>query len=386
MDNSNKQTHGTNGKEAMDKMISSLLEKDYIISVEKPYRVGDPGVDEKQFYFQFLIEFRDNEQWILQHTTSLRDRIKEQQWDSYNIKRLNSYVKKAYVVVPDDLGEKEEKAAQAYDRKIREKEIISALDGIIPFEKAYALIEKKAASIMDAGRARALLGLNFERKVADSLNNRPNLERWKNNSDLEVGYLYSLYKDIMNKLGIRQSEILSLQATTNIPKLQSGGSPKTDVLLEVETLNGNVDFTFSCKRSTADKVSVHEYTADAFANVLNPEDNALRELLLEFQAAGGAIALGAEKSAQLEKHLKPYIDKLSNWVMGGIGGEGDPKTQWASHIITVNENDNTYHVSTIAEYIEQYKTNVVGQFGTPFSWTYPSGGKGKRIQLKGKLL
>ena len=203
-----------------------------------------------------------------------------------------------------------------------------------------------------------------------------------------MGYLYALYADVMHALRIKPTEIIDVCATSDIPKLPSGGSPKTDVLLEIRKVDGTKeDFTFSCKRSSAARVSVHEYTAEAFAKVLNPKDEELKKLLLEFQAVGGVRSMDPKSVLLLEKRLIAYRERLSKWVLGGIGGEGDPKIQWASHIITVNENKNTYKISTIEDYILEYdRQGVTGQLGTPFQWTYPSGGKGKRIQLKGKMI
>jgi hypothetical protein len=193
--------------------------------------------------------------------------------------------------------------------------------------------------------------------------------------------------DVLTKLQIKKEDVISFNATSDIPKLPSGGSPKTDVLLEVQTLNGIKDFTFSCKRSDSAWVSVHEYTAETFSTVLNPEDAELKALLLEFQNAGGIKALGDEGNEALSGRMKFYADKLAKWVIGGIGGEGNEKTQWAEYIITLDENSNTYSIHTIDEYIDECKSQgVEGQFGTLFRWTYPSGGKGKRIQLKGKML
>ncbi|MBQ8803843.1 MAG: MspI family type II restriction endonuclease [Tyzzerella sp.] len=386
-ENANKNEHGANGIISLEQMINSLKEKDYIATSQKKYRVADPNYEEEQFYFQFLIEFQDKEQWILHSTTSIRDRITEQQWHSEHIKRLNAYVKKAYVVVPDGLNAKERTNAANYNNKIIQKKIYSALDGVIPFETAYRMIEHKAASLMNSGKAHAKLGLHFEEKLVDALNNQQNFDKWKNQSATSVGYLYSLYVDVMKKLCVDSREVLSVKATSDIPKLPSGGTPKTDVLLEINTLNGTLEYSFSCKRSSADRVSVHEYTADAFSRVLNPDDEELRSLLLEFQTAGGVRAMNSESANQLEKHLIKYRDRLCKWVLAGIGGEGEPKVQWASHIITVNENLNEYKISSIDEYIKEYDIQgVTGQLGTPFQWTYPSGGKGKRIQLKGKMI
>lgn len=385
-DNANKNEHGANGITSLEQMIDSLKAKDYIVTSQKRYRIADPNYKEEQFYFQFLIEFQDHEQWILHHTTSIRDRITEQH--SEHIKRLNTYVKKAFVVVPDGLDSKEKTNATNYNDKIVGKRIYSALDGVLPFESVYRMIEHKATGLMESGKAHAKLGLHFEEKLVDAMNNSQNLDKWKNSSTTSVGYLYALFADVMRTLGVQPAEVTYVTATSDIPKLPSGGSPKTDVLLEVRKVDGTKeDFTFSCKRSSADRVSVHEYTAEAFSKVLNPEDEELRELLIEFQSVGGVRSMDPDSASSLEKRLSAYRDKLSKWVLGGIGGEGDPNIQWASHIITVNENTNAYKINSIDDYILEYDAQgVTGQLGTPFQWTYPSGGKGKRIQLKGKMI
>ena len=81
-ENINKSLHGANGIEALDNMVNTLQELGYIKIVKKNYSIADPDFGETQFKFQYLIEFRDKEQWILQHTTSIRDRINCQQWHS----------------------------------------------------------------------------------------------------------------------------------------------------------------------------------------------------------------------------------------------------------------------------------------------------------------
>lgn len=384
--NAYKNEHGANGINSLEKMIDVLQEKKYISASKKRYRIADPDYEEEQFYFQFLIEFQDKEQWILHSTTSVRDRITEQQWHSEHIKRLNSYVKKAFVVVPDGLAPRESTKAQNYNDKIIHRKIYSALDGVIPFESVYQMIEHKATSLMGSGQAHAKLGLHFEEKLVDALNSKQNFNKWKNNEDAEVGYLYSLYCDVMQALCISPEEVISIYATDDIPKLPSGGSPKTDVLVKIESNSGEKVFTFSCKRSSAERVSVHEYTADAFSTVLNPADEELRELLNAFQSSGGVKALGTEQADKLQERIEKYNESLCKWVLGGVGGEGDPTVQWATHIITVDERTNSYTVSVLDDYIRKYyEQGVMGQLGTPFQWTYPSGGKGKRIQLKMKV-
>lgn len=74
-------------------------------------------------------------------------------------------------------------------------------------------------------------------------------------------------------------------------------------------------------------------------------------------------------------------------MLGGIGGAGDPTSQWASHILTYNNNNSIITCEDIESYIEKLKNNnIQGHFGTLFSWTYPSKNHGKKIQLKCKII
>ena len=386
-ENKNKNLHGAKGIETLDNMVNALYERGYITLYKKNYSIAEPGYTNKQFKFQYIIGFQDGEQWILHHTTLIRDRINCQQWYSEHIKLLNSNVKKAYIVVPDDLSEEEKHKALNYHKSIVDKNIYSAIDGVLPFGIIYTMIERKAVLLLSRGKAHASLGLHFETKLTDAMKDKQNFERWKYNSETSVGYLYPLFLDIVNKLCLDKEKVIAIDATSDISKLPSGGSPKTDVLLYIKTEDSIETYTFSCKRSNSPWVSVHEYTADAFADVLNPGDSRLRELLYAFQQAGGVTAMGEEKSEELSRCMEKYLDQLSRWVIGGAGGEGGNSTQWAKYIITLDERNNHYSVHTVDEYIEEcHRQNVKGQFGTLFKWTYPSGGKGKRIQLKGRIV
>ncbi len=387
-ENAEKNEHGANGISSLEQMVEALKVRDYIVTSQKRYRIGDPEYGEDQFYFQFMIEFYDHEQWILHHTTTIRDRITEQQWHSEHIKRLNEYVKRAYVVVPDGMSLKERQIAQNYNDKIASGRIYSALDGVLPFESMYNLIEHKAASLLEDGQAKARLGLHFEQKLVDTLNNVQNLKKWKGISTTAVGYMYTLYADVMRALRVDPNSLECIDATSDIPKLPSGGLPKTDVLVELTMSDGTkMDYTFSCKRSSASRVSVHEYTADAFSKVLNPDDEELKDLLIEFQTVGGVRSMNEGHAEALERRLSMYKSKLSKWVLAGVGGEGNPKVQWATHIISVNENSNSCSIKSIDDYLKECEEQGVGgQLGTPFQWTYPSGGLGKRIQLKMKVV
>lgn len=75
------------------------------------------------------------------------------------------------------------------------------------------------------------------------------------------------------------------------------------------------------------------------------------------------------------------------WVLGGVGGGGNPNRQWANFILTYDNSDDTVRIHTLEEYYEILISNGTrGNFGTSFSWTYPSKKRGQSIQLKCKIL
>ena len=88
-----------------------------------------------------------------------------------------------------------------------------------------------------------------------------------------------MFKTIVDCFELDPETTSTISATSEksiIGKLPSGGNPKTDVLVEVTNTDGNTAyFTISCKRSSDKVVSVHQYTADTFADVLNKDDESL---------------------------------------------------------------------------------------------------------------
>ena len=81
------------------------------------------------------------------------------------------------------------------------------------------------------------------------------------------------------------------------------------------------------------------------------------------------------------------MQKLILWVLGGIDGYGNPTTQWANYMLTYDTNDNTYAVHRLCDYYTLLTNNgYTRNFGTPFQWTFPSDERGKRINLKCKII
>lgn len=389
--NADKQQHGQSAQESLESILEHCKDAGYLKSIIKPFRIGKSGYNnDKQFYAPFLIEFKDETKWALFTTTSMRtDRIKGQQWDAINLKEIEASIKKVYLIYPDAASGESEFVRQ--NMKYANNDEYSAIDAVISQNQVANFIEAYAIKDKNDGQIKDIQGNSFENRVAAILSYPENLRKWKTNAATLEGMHFGLFKYIVDYFELDSDDIREIKATSDkriIGKLPSGGNPKTDVLVEITNNEGYIAYyTISCKRSSDKSVSVHQYTADAFANVLDPENQELRILLNEFQSAGSLSAFGEENCSLLTERLKPYLKKLSLWVLGGVGGGGNPTTQCADFILTYDNNDDTATMHRLTSYYEMLvNKGVSGSFGTLFSWTYPSKRRGESIQLKCKIL
>lgn len=392
MTNADKQQHGQSAQNGLEQILLRCKASGYITYFIKNYRIGKDGYrNTEQFYVPFLIVFSDNIKWALFTTTSMRtDRIKGQQWDAINLKSIDSTITKAYLIYPDGIAEYNKNEFVRQNNKYVNEEEYTALDAVLSQDQISNLIERHALNYMTIGQLKDKQGNSFEQRIVSVLNYGENLQKWKTKSHTLEGMHYDIFRKIICCFKLDSASTIHITATSDknlIGKLPSGGNPKTDVLVRTVKYNGDVSFyTISCKRSSEANVSVHQYTADAFADVLNPEDRNLRFLLNEFQKSGSLRDFGESNAKALEKALEPYQTKLNFWVLGGYGGEGNYK-QCAGFILTYNEKTEQLSVHTTEEYCEALKNaGVKGNFGSLFSWTYPSKRRGQSIQLKTKII
>ncbi len=384
-DNGEKSNRGISGQENLKGLIKSLLDKGYIVSYDEDYRDGYKGFDEKQFFYQYRIELPNHEYWLLHSTTSIRsDRMNIQQWNAEHLKRLNGYIKKAFVVYPNGLPENEEKNARSYQKKLAEARAYSAVDGVYCQSEMYSRVERYALELLgNTGRALSSKGVNFEKMLVEILNNKENLSKWQNNNSIQTGYMFDVFSSFVEYMCLERDQVVGITATNDIPKLPTGGQPKTDVLVTVDTYEGELIYTFSCKKTSKDWVSAHEYPADQFISVLKIQEEDLANSITEFQACGSIERMNPASVETMSRRLVAYNDNLNKWVIAGEGGSGDPKIQWANSLVTYNETNSEITIVSVEEYLEEAKKRgYVGNFGTMFKWTYPSGGSGKKIQLK----
>ena len=398
-------SNAANGYEAQDVLQNKLLAlrlADYLSVVVKTFRAGDPkAANAAQFYAPFMIQFHDGSRWIIFSTTACRtDRIKGQQWDADNLKRLDPTIDKAILTYPDDAVAKERQAfikqKEKYDKGLE----ISQLDDVIPNKELVSQIKKKALavfneheeeeqghvlSVTDKGRAYDFGGRAFEKDVAAVLSNPAYLANMKNGvKGTDKKYLY--FEKMMKVFGLEASQVSHIKATSrkeDIDCLPSGGSPKTDIWASVTLTNGShKDITISCKRTTQNAVSVHQYTADVFADVLDPSNTALRTLLKVFQFCGNAQDMPDGDRVALEKQLQPHLRKLCKWVLGGFGMACKSPIQCANYLVVYNPSDEYFAAHSVNDYTTLLLDRKPLAFGTPFAWTYASKQRGKSIQLK----
>lgn len=391
--NADKAKHGKSAQDSLANILKHCVDAGYLIQIEAEYRIGKKGYgNSKQFYAPFLIVFDDESKWVLFTTTSMRtDRIKGQQWDAVNLREIDPLITHVYLVYPDGISDDIKKEFLRQDKKYQDRDEYSVIDAIVSQDEISNLIEAYAIRNKNCGQIKDIQGNSFEDRVANFLSFAPNLEKWKNNDITIEGMHFDIFKNIVECFGIDKATAKSIEATSDkkkIGQLPSGGNPKTDVLVTVTYENNEKKhFTISCKRSSGKSVSVHQYNADTFADVLDKDNVRLRRLLRYFQKCGNLRDFGQENQAELTEVLAPYVEKLSLWVLGGQGGDGNPEIQNAEFILTYDNNDSSSSINRIEKYYEHLvNEGVNGNFGTPFTWTYPSKRKGQDIQLKCRII
>lgn len=388
--NSDKQEHGQNAKNVLEAILLECKNYAYIKKIIKDYRCGYYKYDNTQFYCNFVIVFRNNEKWIVNITTSFRsDRVKGNQWDSYNIKQIDSSISKSVLVYPDGLPQDEKDNFIAHNLKILNKIHYSAIDTIVSQSELFEMIENFANGHLSVGVKKDIQGNNFELYIANILSNGENFKKWVTADPKIVGMYYDVYEKILRCFKFDKRKVSKITATadkTIIGTLLTSGSPKTDIIVTIFGQNDERKFfTISCKKTSAKSVSVHQYSADAFADVLDKSNAQLRSLLQKFQKVGNLRDFGHDNAKALKKELQPHLKKLVQWVIGGYGGCVRSQCQLADYILISDEKD--IHIHTVESYTTMLlKPENESHFGTPFQWTFASGRKGKDIQLKCKIL
>lgn len=148
-DNQLKSINGLISKNSLSTQLQTLQANGTIAFCSMEYRNGYAEYDPKQFYAPFYIEFQNGEGWLLFSSSSIRnDRMNNQQWNSLHLKRIATNIKRAYLVIPDDISQndKEKTIAENYQKKITGK-MYSAIEDVCYQSELINLIQEHACNL-----------------------------------------------------------------------------------------------------------------------------------------------------------------------------------------------------------------------------------------------
>ncbi len=394
IDNSNKSRAGSLSNSSVNDQLEYLKSKSIITDYETK-KFGYPGGRKDQFKCDFIIKLPSGDEWILYSAASLTsDRLKTKQWDAENIKKINSNVKKAYVLCPDD--SKGRSDILRFRDYIREGKDTSFIDDILFHSEFINLIENLRLGSSLGGSRAAKKGVNFESLLVKIFEDSQNFQKWQGNS-LAAGFQYPTFKAIMDKIQLNPTDVVKMKADDNIPELptyvykdgstKKGGRPKTDVALDVEFLDNHTEtYTFSCKNTTKDDITVFQFPPKYCVEILDIKENDTETLLNEYVASGGPTNMPSDRAYLLTQRLSAYVDSFNRWVLHGTERDGSTPRQRADYIIIRDQRSDKeeIYIETIDECIQSQAALSRGHFGTIFGWTVTSSKK-KKDGTKGEI-
>jgi hypothetical protein len=247
--------------------------------------------------------------------------------------------------------------------------------------------EKKFKTLSEAGSFYGKEGNRVEKEITALFNSS---EFFKEYKEGKTASKYSQVIDfILEKYQIERKYLIAIRATNSIPLLLSGGNPKSDIYLEIfSDPYPPIQATISVKNTDKKVVTCHDYTATDFIRVLKCEKTRLADYINLFQQYPSLSALRdnlpeSYSEEEFSRLMWERRDILSEWCLKGIHDPMnivDSKKQ-ISQFLLINST-NEFSIHKIDDYIN-YITKVSNlTYSTPFSWTYPSKQRGKRIQLK----
>jgi len=150
----------------------------------------------------------------------------------------------------------------------------------------------------------------------------------------------------------------------------------------------DIEETISIKNTNLNQVSCHDYRVKDFIRVLNCEKTRLAKYLKLFQKNPSYKALQEKlpddfSINEFTELLKNKKDIFTEWVLKGEHDDDNlvsPKIQISNFLLISKRGKISFY--SMREYILILNGSKKGKLGVPFSWTYPSKQRGKRIQLK----
>lgn len=244
------------------------------------------------------------------------------------------------------------------------------------------------------GKVGDKLGDAYETFLVNIFNDKKYLENF---TCLDVSKLDErIYNEIINRECIDIKAISRIEATDDIPKRESGGNSKTDVLVKVFMKNGQViNIPISVKQTTVTKVAMAEYDVDTILKETGIYNEKIEKLMKKHQIDASAKNFTKKEKdiLRLELEKDNNRDKLLRWIFTMSPVKNNDDIRIPRYIIKFQLDKKSLDVKelgifNIDEYIKYISRDKKGKpaksgFGTGLSWTYATGSKGKKIQFKG---
>ena len=168
-----------------------------------------------------------------------------------------------------------------------------------------------------------------------------------------------------------------------VPKLDSGGSPKTDTALAI---NGDLILRVSIKATQSVSVTAAEFDVETITNNVGITDPSVIQLMEKHQKDASAKYMTKQEKQALKDGLQQYAKGFGRWVLTGDADQ-DSKDIRVANLICVfklSKEDRkliNYSIHHPDEYIKKMQKRSSG-FGTGLSWTYAKSSKYNKIQFK----
>ncbi|MCT3525215.1 hypothetical protein EFR28_04240 [Latilactobacillus curvatus] len=418
--NSDRSITGANVKKALHTLIGQTQATfETVFISEFDVRMGVPQKKSNQFGTDAILIF-DDAIWIIKCTNSYRsDRIKGNEFDIEHIKRIlhlknTSKSIYAYFVLPDTLSKNDNNSIGKLRNSVLKKEIVTYFDDVFLMSELKMKIEEKCSNLITQGIRANKLGDIGEESIVKAFTNENNIKKWNKSPESHTlaSSNYRLFEEILLQVLPPTDKIKEVSSVTtgirqfkgtdfydiDLNHLATNGKPKTDVSILITTdSNKQYRLNISVKRPnnvTTKRITVHEGSVKKLIADLSKsipsnsifqnsiEFERLRTALLDFQKAGNKKSMTESNKNYLDHNL-PYLNPwLINYFIFGVNNsQFTNQIQFANLLVTINPSTGSSNVQTptdVLAALSKFKTT----FGTPFSWTYPSGKRGKSIQIK----
>lgn len=385
------------------KELSNLVETGIIKSVKNNQNFRHRGYAyKKQYKADFVIQTFDDKFIVVRNSTSYRqDRIKTSFYDLQGINENAEFSKDiiaSVFVVPDKELAKIANLKKAIENKKQYAPAshVLILSEFIVFLEEYKyevevrLVREKATkTAKEKGSLYGKRGNAFEKELAQILSSRTNLKAYKLGHLSKGSIFYKIVSQILDDKEMDFDNVIRINATNTVPLLRNGGNAKADLILSFDTFSDtNFTETISLKNTTKNRVSCHDYTANTFIDVLECEQTKLAEYLILFQKfpTYSAFKQNLEEGYTEKEFSALLLDKQSIFIQWALRGMHDyknltrPDLQISNYLLISNNDKFVFY--KMEDYITLIKEKFKHKYGVPFSWTYPSKQRGKRIQLK----